>query len=66
MVSQKHVNDSLVFIPGSEGVVEIELLLPVWQAAVLEETACQRGITVGQLVRQLVRDFVARSTESSE
>jgi hypothetical protein len=42
---------------GAE-VVEVGLLLPASEAAALEAAACRRGLTVGQAVRRLIRDFV--------
>ncbi len=38
-------------------VVEISLLLPGWQVAALETAAHDRGLTAGQMVRRLIRDF---------
>jgi hypothetical protein len=40
-------------------VVEVALLLPSGQAAALERVAHRRGLTLGQLVRRLVRDCLA-------
>jgi hypothetical protein len=45
---------------GPPDVAEISLLLPGWQLAVLEEAARSRGLTSGQLVRRLLRDFINR------
>ncbi len=42
-----------------EDVVELSLLLPAMQASELEETAFQRGVTAGEMVRRLVHDFLA-------
>jgi hypothetical protein len=42
-------------------VVEIPLLLPGWQVAALETAAHRRGLTAGEMVRCLLRDFI-RST----
>jgi hypothetical protein len=50
-------------MPGLDGptdVAEISLLVPGWQLAALENAARTRGLTSGQLVRRLVRDFIAR------
>lgn len=45
-----------------EDVVEIPLLLPGWQASVLETVAHQRGLTAGAMVRHLLRDFLTDRT----
>jgi len=46
--------------PLLEGdVVEVPLLLPGWQASILETVAHQRGLTAGAMVRHLVQDFLA-------
>ncbi len=53
----------LTGVPGPDGppdVAEISLLLPGWQLSVLEDAARLRGLTSGQLVRRLLRDFVLR------
>jgi hypothetical protein len=39
---------------------ELPLLLPAGQAAALGRTARRRGLTTGQMLRQLVRDFFRR------
>jgi hypothetical protein len=41
-----------------EGVVEVPLLLPGWQAAALEEAAHARGLTAAAMVRRLLREFL--------
>jgi hypothetical protein len=49
-----------LYPPLLEGdVVEIPLLLPGWQASILETVAHQRGLTAGAMVRHLVQDFLA-------
>ena len=42
-----------------EDVVELSLLLPAELAAELEAIAFERGATAGELVRRLVRGFLA-------
>jgi hypothetical protein len=42
------------------GVVEISLLLPDWQVFALETAASRRGLTTGEMVRSLVREFLNR------
>ena len=42
----------------NEDVVELSLLLPVWQLASLKTMAQSRGQTAAQLIRGLVRDFL--------
>jgi carbon storage regulator CsrA len=44
-----------------EEIVELPLLLPGWQAAALEKAAGDQGLTVGELVRRLLRDLCHRS-----
>jgi hypothetical protein len=59
-----HVDDSRadgVLIHLDESMVELTLLLPVAQASALEAAAWRHGLTVGQTLRQLVRDFLDRS-----
>ena len=40
-------------------VVELQLLLPRWQAAALEAAARQRGMTSGQILRRVIADLFA-------
>lgn len=40
-------------------VVELQLLLPWWQAAALEGAARARGMTTGQLLRRVITDLFA-------
>lgn len=42
-------------------VVEVPLLLPGWQVSALEEAAHDRGLTAGEMVRQLVRQFLGQA-----
>src|SRR5262245_58999819 len=42
------------------GVVEIPLLLPHWQAEALECVAHEQGLTAGEMIRQLLVDYLAR------
>jgi hypothetical protein len=49
--------------PAEGGVVELALLLPARQAAALERAAHQQGLTVGQVLRRLVRDFLREPAE---
>jgi hypothetical protein len=46
-------------------VVELGLLLPRGQALALEAAAHRRGLTTGQLLRHLLRDFLATSERSN-
>ena len=39
-------------------VVEIPLLLPTWQVAALATAAQDRGQTTGEMLRNLLRDFI--------
>jgi hypothetical protein len=51
--------------PG-EDVVEIPLLLQGWQMTALETAAHRRGQTAGEMVRDLLRDFLARLPGDSD
>src|SRR5262249_6266733 len=44
-------------MPLDEEVTELSLLLPGWQVAALEAEARSQGLTTGQMIRQLIRDF---------
>ena len=39
--------------------VEVPLLLSGWQMSALEWAAHRKGVTAGEMVRQLLRDFLA-------
>jgi len=41
-----------------EDVVEIPLLLPGWQVSALATAAHARGLTAGEMVRTLLREFI--------
>ena len=47
------------------GVVEIPLLLPHWQAEALECVAHERGLTAGEMIRQLLVEYLARHASGS-
>ncbi len=40
-------------------VVEVALLLPLWQAVELEAVASRRGMTTGQMLRRVIGDLLA-------
>lgn len=40
-------------------VVELQLLLPRWQAAALDAAARARGMTSGQILRRVITDLFA-------
>jgi hypothetical protein len=44
-------------------VVEIPLLLPSWQVAALADAAQDRGQTTGEMLRQLLQDFITNLEE---
>ena len=48
--------------PGEE-CVELLVLLPAGQWAALEQAASRRGVTVGRLLRRLVRDFLGAEAD---
>ena len=45
---------------SKSGVVELSLLLPTWQVAALEATAHNCGLTAGQMVRHLIREYFGK------
>jgi hypothetical protein len=53
-----------------EDMTELSLLLPSWQVVEMEGVAHSRGLTVGHLIRLLIRDYLtdrvsmARSTNN--
>lgn len=50
--------------PDMEDVVEVPLLLPVWQMSALEKAAYHRGVTAAEMVRELLRTYF-RDMEAS-
>jgi hypothetical protein len=48
--------------PGSADtdVIEVPLLLPGWQVSALATAAHDQGLTAGEMVRCLLRDFIDR------
>lgn len=44
-------------------VVEMQLLLPRWQIAALEETAIANNMTTGQMLRRVISGLVAEPTD---
>ncbi len=46
-------------------VVELQLLLPRWQAAALAQAAQARGMTSGQILRRVISDLFAESSSES-
>lgn len=61
MVHDNRSDGALIHLDDS--MVEMTLPLPVAQASALEAAAWRRGLTVGQTLRQLVRDFLDRSDD---
>jgi hypothetical protein len=49
-----------------EDVVEIPLLLQGWQMTALETAAHSRGLTAGEMVRDVLRDFLTRLTDPND
>ena len=55
-----------------EEMMELSMLLPSWQIVEMEGVAHSRGLTVGQLIRLLIRDYLtdrvsmARSTKNQQ
>jgi hypothetical protein len=47
-------------IPLDNGVAELELLLPRCEVEELEAAAYSRGMTTGQMLRGLIREFLLK------
>ena len=45
-----------------EQMAEVSLLLPGWQAVEMERLAHSRGLTLGQLIRLLIREYLIDQT----
>lgn len=59
--------DWLDAIPGEGGdVIEIPLLLSGKQMSALEQAAFVRGLTAGEMVRHLLREFIERQPIHSD
>lgn len=43
---------------SEEPIVEIPVLLECWLLTALEAAACEHGMTTGNMVRRLIRDFL--------
>jgi hypothetical protein len=65
-LSRAGSGEGLVLDKPGEDVVEIPLLLQGWQMTALETAAHNRGQTAGEMVRDLLRDFLARLPADSE
>jgi hypothetical protein len=61
LIRECRSSDSVFHADGR--VVEVELLLFVTELAALEKAARYCGQTVGQTIRQIVRDFLHQSME---
>jgi hypothetical protein len=46
-------------IRSEHEVVELALLLPRWQMTALEAAAADHGMTVGQMIRKLLGEFIS-------
>jgi hypothetical protein len=46
-------------LQGDDAIAELSLLLPSWEAKALERVASSHGLTVGQALRSMVRDFLS-------
>jgi hypothetical protein len=49
------------YFPPAEELIEVALLLTTDQARALEEAAHRRNVSVGQLTRHLIKDFLTDS-----
>ena len=47
----------------NEEIAEFSLLLPGWQAAELESLAGGQGLTLGQLLRRVIGEYLARQSD---
>ena len=50
----------------NEEVAELSLLLPGWQAAELATLAGGQGLTLGQLLRRVIEEYLARQSDLGE
>jgi hypothetical protein len=55
--SEAPMEDQVLWV--DEAMAELSLLLPGWQAAALEQLAISWGLTLGELIRQLIRNCLA-------
>lgn len=51
---------------SDDSVVEIHLLLPLWQLDALEMAARSHGMTTGQLLRRVISDLVTEPIGGTE
>jgi hypothetical protein len=49
---------------STDEVVEVPLLLPGWQVDALEALAHAQGLTAGEMVRQLLSEFLTQSSRA--
>ena len=62
MTKQDGLTDAhKIGVPLATEVMELLLSLPAVQFSILEETACRFSLTVGQLIRRTVSDFLRDS-----
>jgi hypothetical protein len=63
-MSERHRAGTGLIEPGAAScdneVIEVPLLLPGWQVSVLATAAHDHGLTAGEMVRSLLRDFIMR------
>jgi hypothetical protein len=50
---------------SDQEVVELALLLPLWQAMQLEAAASRRGMTTGQMLRRVIGELLASQTSAA-
>ena len=53
------MNETKTTRRSAEDCVEFPLLLSAWQCAALERAATRQGLTIGQLLRQLIAALLA-------
>jgi hypothetical protein len=61
---EQEVHDEKEFDMPEADVVEIPLLLAGWQVSALETAAHDRGLTAAEMVRHVLRDFLAHASRN--
>ncbi len=64
MLLQHHPDQQEHILPSEESDVEVLILLPNWQLAALDTAAQSAGLTMGTMIRCLIRDALPRPTQA--